>query len=276
MTTSPTIFHITHWKAGSQWVAEILKHSARDRFVPWKVTKPHSNLGQGLSEFRVKPLRVGKIYGTVYLPYSKFEAIVYGFSRQYGQEFVRFPRRTINNWWNFRVRQSPFRCFFLMRDMRDVLVSFYFSEKNSHPVDADIIARRKQKLNELNEEDGFLYLIDEVLPDVTNIQTSWINVKNVLTLRYEDILGNEYAFFEKLLDYCEINIPQQQLRDIVGYNVFESVTGRKRGEENVNAHLRKGIAGDWHNYFTDKIKDTFKKQYGQVLITTGYEKDMNW
>ena len=30
---SPTVFHITHWKAGSQWVAEILKYSDIERFV---------------------------------------------------------------------------------------------------------------------------------------------------------------------------------------------------------------------------------------------------
>ena len=36
---------------------------------------------------------------------------------------------------------------------------------------------------------------------------------------------------------------------------FENLSeGRKRGEENIAAHTRKGIAGDWQNYFTPKIK----------------------
>jgi len=33
MKKQPTIFHITYHKAGSQWVAEILKHCAPERLL---------------------------------------------------------------------------------------------------------------------------------------------------------------------------------------------------------------------------------------------------
>src|SRR4030095_9784796 len=103
--------------------------------------------------------------------------------------------------------------------------------------------------------DGLLYMMDEILPSSADIQTSWIGAQGALLLKYEDILGNEYTFFENLIEYCQIEVSRERLRDIVHYNIFETATGRKPGQEDVNAHLRKGIAGDWKNHFTNRIKE---------------------
>ena len=42
------------------------------------------------------------------------------------------------------------------------------------------------------------------------------------------------------------------------------------------AHARKGIAGDWRNYFSDRVKQSFKTRYGGLLVATGYEQDLSW
>lgn len=274
MTNRPsTVFHITHWKAGSQWVAEILKQSAPERFVGWEIADPHANGGLGIPNFYAKPLVPGKIYGTVYLNSKRFQNVVFGFI---GRSREGSPFRAIINWLNFSLRRSPIRSFVVIRDLRDTLISLYFSTKYSHQIVVDRLARIRHMLDSLSEENGLIYLLDEVLPESVAIQTSWIDAPDVLVLRYENILDNEYAFFERLVDYCQINVSRERLQDIVRYNVFESAAGRKRGVEDINAHLRKGIAGDWHNYFTERVKTEFKKQYGQLLIDTGYEKDTNW
>ena len=44
----------------------------------------------------------------------------------------------------------------------------------------------------------------------------------------------------------------------------------------VQSHFRKGVAGDWKNYFDDKVKSVFKDAYGHILVATGYESDMDW
>jgi hypothetical protein len=40
--------------------------------------------------------------------------------------------------------------------------------------------------------------------------------------------------------------------------------------------LRKGIAGDWRNVFTEEDKRIFKREAGWLLVDLGYEKDVNW
>ena len=81
---------------------------------------------------------------------------------------------------------------------------------------------------------------------------------------------------ELISDHCQFDVTRDQLHAIVKNNQFEKVTGRRPGEENHEAHQRKGIAGDWRNYFTDTLKDKFKSRFGDVLIKTGYEQDLNW
>jgi lipopolysaccharide transport system ATP-binding protein len=272
----PTVFHITHWKAGSQWVAEILKQSASERFVPWKISDPKAMRGYGMPDFYIEPVQRGKIYGTVYLKRDRFQKVVHGlFWRSTDWTFF-YPRRLLSNWWHFGIRKSPIRCFVVIRDLRDTLISLYFSTKKSHDLIVERLSRIRQRLDSENEEDGLIYLMHQVLHESAAIQSSWLGSPNVLLLRYEDILGNEHTFFEKLVEYCQINIHRERLQDIIQYNLFEVVTGRKRGEQDVNAHLRRGIAGDWRNYFTGRVKAEFKKQYGKLLIDTGYEKDLNW
>lgn len=275
-STLPTIFHITHWKAGSQWVAEILKQSAPERFTPWKIADPSAMRGYGMPSFYVDPIRRGNIYGTVYLTRDRFQDIVYGlFWRSEDWTFF-YPRRLLGNWWNFGIRKNPARSFVVIRDLRDTLISLYFSTKKSHEIVVDRLVRLRDKMNMESEENGLLYLMHKVLPVSGRIQASWIGAPDALVLRYEDILDHEFAFFERLVDYCQINVSRERLQDIVRYNVFEAAAGRKRGVEDLNAHLRKGVAGDWRNYFTDRVKIEFKKQYGKLLIDTGYEKDLDW
>ena len=50
---------------------------------------------------------------------------------------------------------------------------------------------------------------------------------------------------------------------------------RQFQEDNKN-HWRKGIVGDWENYFTPRIKALFKEKAGEFLVRAGYEVNNDW
>jgi hypothetical protein len=269
MAELPTIFHLTHWKSGSQWVRQILKSCAPYRFVPQEVD---------LSQYYRHPVRPGWVYPALYINRQDFEDTLHP-----TRNLAHLRTRRLNLSWkvylknfiNFQVFSRPVIQFFVMRDLRDTLVSRYFSDKISHPLINDQYRGMRQALQERDQEGGLLYLIETVLDEIADIQLSWIN-SGILTVRYEDLIADEHGTFEKIIDYCQIEVEREKLHHIISHNSFTRATGRKPGEEDVTSHLRKGISGDWKNYFTDTVKAEFKRRYPDVLARTGYESGPDW
>lgn len=240
-SSAPTIFHVTHWKAGSQWINQILHDCAPDAIVP-----PQA----GDVQFVHWPIQKGKVYPTLYVTKQEFDR-------------VKVPEGS--------------RRFVVIRDLRDTLVSAYFSFGISHSATEPAVAGLRATLNRLDREEGLLYLIREWLPRCAHIQASWFEAGERL-IRYEDLLASDLEILEPLLlDECGLPVTRERVREAVQKNRFENVTGRRRrGEEDVTAHQRKGVAGDWRNHFTDRVKEAFRLRFGVLLIATGYERDLEW
>jgi lipopolysaccharide transport system ATP-binding protein len=240
-TQIPTVFHITHHKAGSQWVHAILHTLAYHHLILPEVDN---------RQFLQRPVETGKIYPTLYVTREEFHS-------------VPLPRK--------------YHHFVIIRDLRDTLVSLYFSVKYSHPIMKPEQKTMRQNLHELSLEDGLLYIAQFSLITQAMIQWSWVAARERL-YRYEDLLEHDEELFEEIfLRVCRLPFSRQQVQEAVRTHRFEARTnGRPRGVEDVHAHERKGIAGDWRNYFTDKVRTYVKNKYGSLLIATGYEKNFNW
>ena len=69
----------------------------------------------------------------------------------------------------------------------------------------------------------------------------------------------------------------ERLFSIIFEHEFSKKTqGRKKGEEDISSHYRKGVHGDWKNHFNEEHIAYFKEHYNDVLVKLGYEKDDNW
>ena len=71
-------------------------------------------------------------------------------------------------------------------------------------------------------------------------------------------------------------MPDTMLYQLLQDYSFERLAGRKRGKEDRLAHYRKGVPGDWRNYFDDTIIAKFKDCTSDLVLRLGYEKDVNW
>jgi lipopolysaccharide transport system ATP-binding protein len=236
-----TVFHITHYKAGSQWIRQILHELAS----PWFITPRHDN-----SQFLKEPIRPRHIYATIYATREKFESVAV---------------------------PADSRRFVVIRDLRDTLISAYFSLKISHAPLTENMTKYRAMLSRTGQEEALIRMIEQVCHPIAAIQRSWLGGPDEV-LKYEDLLLHDEEILARvLLDHCRIPVNRTNFRQIVAGNRFENRTGgRKRGEEDPTAHERKGIAGDWRNYFTDRIARAFKERYGELLVATGYERDDRW
>lgn len=236
----PTIFHITHQKAGSQWILFAFKTLIPDRFV-----EPKANHEQ----FFKTPIVEGGFYPTIYLPRKSFES-------------VPIPENH--------------KKFVVIRDLRDTLVSFYFSMKYSHALLAESIREMRDTLNRLPIDDGLIFLMKRFEGHHAVIQDSWFD-SGELILKYEDLITDETPRLLELFDFCEIRASKKQRLEAIAKSSFKSrSSGRLLGEENPKHHLRKGTPGDWKNHFSQPVKQAFKEKFGPLLIKTGYETNLDW
>jgi lipopolysaccharide transport system ATP-binding protein len=238
----PAVFHITHWKAGSQWIYKILHQCVRERIVHPKLPNNTQFLGA--------PVAPGTVYPTLYIEKPDFDRV---------------------------AKPLAWKKFIVIRDLRDTLISGYFSLKISHPIISDWIESFRAELQSLDTEAGILRVMDEWLPDSARIQQSWITAGEEI-LRYEDLLHDDFEILTRVvIDDCRLPVTRERLGEIVAANRFEVLTaGRRRGEEDLGAHERKGMPGDWRNHFTPRITEVFKRRYADLLVATGYERGTHW
>lgn len=234
----PTVFHITHYKAGSQWIYAILKEISNERIITPEI---------GANHVTNQPVISGKIYPCVYLTRNDFE------------------------------KSDPpenHRKFIVFRDLRDTLVSQYFSFLKSHEMMTSKMQNLRDRFANTSMSAGLLHIINgKWMPE--EIQRSWLDADD-LKVCFEDIISDEFTNLKKILAYCEIPVKDSHLAEILEKYSFTLLSGRKRGEEDISSHYRKGISGDWKNYFDDQVTQAFKERFGDLLISTGYEKDDKW
>ena len=66
-------------------------------------------------------------------------------------------------------------------------------------------------------------------------------------------------------------MPDSILSELLEENSFPRLSGgRNQGEEDKMNHFRKGISGDWKNYFDDEIENKFMDITCDLIDILGY------
>jgi hypothetical protein len=236
----PNVFHVTHWKAGSQWVRAVLKSADPDRIVPGKDVP---------GWFFKNPIVPGGIYAPVYATHQRFRETIPAGSNE--------------------------RTFVVIRDPRDSAVSWYFSLLYSHSANYPSVADARPKLQQMDKRQGMTLIFEDHMRALVEIQRSWLE-SGTRIFRYEDLIADQHGVFAQIFAHCGIGLSPRRQRMIVKRHSFGLRTWWRFGRENVKSHFRKGIAGDWRNHFDDELKERFKNLYGDDLIRAGYEKNRDW
>jgi hypothetical protein len=248
------IYHCCIQKTGSQWFKKVftddiiwkqdklLMYSPRENFI----TDNEAVLN------RLLKLPDNLIVGPLYIRYNKFITI---------------------------KKPENCRAFFIARDPRDLIVSNYFSLKHSHSPYDPYILKMREKLNNMTEEDGITELIDSLAPGIKNTLEGWFSQDSVQIklIKFEDFFGNnQLNEFTDLLEFCNIQLPSNDVEYLLDKYSFKKISGRKLGTEDVKNHYRKGTPGDWKNHFTVNHKNQFKQIVGELLQKCNYESNDTW
>ena len=108
--------------------------------------------------------------------------------------------------------------------------------------------------------------------------TSWANTTAfpVLTLRYEDMLSDPEAEFEKVLRHIDAPVDKSTLKQSVAHTSFkamvalESETGFDERGPRQQRFFRKGTSGQWRDAVPAEIADRVVAQHSSAMRKFGY------
>jgi hypothetical protein len=170
------------------------------------------------------------------------------------------------------------RCAVVLRDPRDIVVSWAFSSAYSHPSDAELTLVRSPLLA-LNLR-GKLELAAYILKLATRVQLSWVRAAPTplaQTFRYEDLVADELSVFGAMVEYFGWHVAPDDLAEVVARHTFSARSGgRPRGEKDPFSHYRAATPGDWANYFDRDLAERYEAAMPGVVRGLGYAESDEW
>ncbi len=246
------IYHCTVHKAGSQWFQALLTDPL---IYQWCGLKPWNRRVWGIDPRsyhhryyrRAFPSR--RIISPLYIHFDAFKAI---------------------------RKPAIYRDFFVMRDPRDITVSYYFSMVYSHTPMGDVLEKRSI-LRQMGQKEGIMWMIQHLKDyGLYDALRSWKGAgevdPNVLVVRLEDFSGAcMKQTLLSLFKHCDIRIPDEILEELISRYRFDMMRARDHRKTNGLSHYRSGKAGDWQNYFDRDIENHFRSVTGDLVEYLGYE-----
>jgi sulfotransferase 6B1 len=179
----------------------------------------------------------------------------------------------------------------LIRDPRDILCSALdHIEKYHGYLEGGIDFKRswlflskEQKLSQLIDDQGsedFVWNYHKRLSlkiyEHISRAVAFLGAPNCCLVRYENLvgpqgLGSVAAMRQEITminDFMGLYLNEEEFAFIMQNLYGNAVVGTPT--------FNQGKIGRWRNEFTLKLKQAFKKRYGQILIDLGYEKDFDW
>lgn len=163
------------------------------------------------------------------------------------------------------------RAIYLVRDPRDVAVSFANHTSQSIDRTVEMMNDRGAGSSHYREQSLFHFL-----SDWSTHVNSWMSADQfpVLCLRYEDLLTDPHEQFGKMLEFLEWEVDPDRLDRALEFSSFgnlksqEDQVGFKELQD--RTFFRNGKSGDWVNHLTVENVADIERQHGEVMEKLGY------
>ncbi|WKZ36443.1 MAG: sulfotransferase domain-containing protein [Anaerolineales bacterium] len=166
--------------------------------------------------------------------------------------------------------------YFIYRDPRDMLISQVFFATDMHEEHGmhayykslpDFGARLKVAITGIGRDGLKMVSVKQRYEGVF----AWLEQKNVMCIRFEDLINNRDAILLAMLDEvektgCQIPTPRDKALSIL----VDAIQPRK------SHTFRSGKTGGWKEHFNEEHKKLFKDVAGDLLVRLGYEENNDW
>ena len=166
--------------------------------------------------------------------------------------------------------------YFIYRDPRDLLVSQVFFATDMHEEHGmhtyykslpDFGARLNIAITGIDRDSLKMVSVKQRYEGVFQ----WLEQKNVMCIRFEDLINNRDVTLNAMLNEVEktgykIPTPREKALSVL----TEAIQPKK------SHTFRSGKTGGWTEHFSEENKKLFKEVSSDLLIRLGYEKNNDW
>lgn len=203
-----------------------------------------------------------------------------------------------------------------VRDPRDIIVSGYFSHRNTHSTEKwQSLLDYREKLQGVSKDEGLhleLAFAEARMQELRGwrdcppeVRIEHRKIEELTASPYKTMLEifsrmglvdeDHYSPSKRVrflvskmatrlraatglsLPGTVAQLPAERMLGILHECDFKQRTkGRKQGQEDRGSHFRKGVHGDWLNHFTLEHLAEFKQRYEDLLFQLGYESEPDW
>jgi tetratricopeptide (TPR) repeat protein len=151
----------------------------------------------------------------------------------------------------------------LVRDPRDVIVSYYYSVLKSHTITEGEFGKSQQDFREQVSQIDIDTFVKQQCGWIHGIYQAYIdalgNAKNVRTYKYEEVIFNKVAWINNLLNYLEIEIEPERRRLISKQvDIIPQSEDSKR-------HIRTVVPGDHVKKLQAETIDCLNQELESIL-----------
>lgn len=162
----------------------------------------------------------------------------------------------------------------LVRDGRDVIVSgaaHWLNLRRGGASEAEVEAHERALASRTIPEAEFELFLDHWTDAVTAGLQARERFSHVLDVRYEACLANPSDSAAALFAFLDVATDAAIVAGAVESASFEQMSGgRARGDEDRHSFFRKGVAGDWKDWFTPDQRARFDTSAGALMRQVGY------
>lgn len=159
---------------------------------------------------------------------------------------------------------DKFKVLLVLRDPRDVLNSSYFSTLYNHPLTATDMINKRKRFADYTIDQYVLELAPELQSRYKQYCDKLLVNKNVLFLKYEDMVTNFRPWLEKLAAYLELPNPEKKIDEIVEASNF------KVKKEDKKSFVRNITPGDHKKKLKQDTIEKLNEIFKDELIKLGY------
>jgi hypothetical protein len=243
------VFIVTFPKSGTNWVGFLLALVAADRATG---SKTEITLGESSDWVR-------------------------GVNEEYsgGRPLLEDPRLGEPRVFKIHAPCDPIfpRVIYVVRDPRDVMVSYYYHN-------------RRKKLKFEISIDEYVARNDTWPCDWGDHVAGWLSradQDDVLIIRYEDLKENTQASFRRIVDFCGLDLSDEQLTDYIERSSFDRMSKAEEAVRELEAaagvtearddlrFMRRGVVGDWKTELSAESVRLIEERYGDLMASLGYD-----